>query len=235
MKLQGKRALVTGADSGIGQAIARAFGKEGAHVAVHYHSDKAGAEQTAADVRARGREAAVMQCDLSEPEKAEGLFEEAVKALGGIDILVNCAGLMAEAEQSVDMPLEDFHRVIHVNLIAPWVLCQAAAKHMSDRDGTAAKAGLRNITRNLSRELAKQGIRVNNIAPGFIATPMTEDALSDPKEMEESRKHIPLARPGRPEEVAAVALFLASDDASYITGSSYFVDGGLLQMVGAGA
>ncbi|MCD6023815.1 MAG: family oxidoreductase [Fibrobacteria bacterium] len=263
MKLQGKRALVTGSDSGIGQAIAIAFGREGAHVAVHYHSDKAGAEATAADLRARGRETAVLQSDLSNPENGEKLFEEAVKALGGIDILVNCAGTDVEGpDESVYVSLHEFHRVIHINLIAPWVLCQAAAKHMGDRGGgqggpggvilnitsvheeipsqggaayTAAKAGLRNITRNLAMELGSKGIRVNNIAPGFIATPMTREYLEDEQEMEKSRRAIPLGRPGRPDEVAQVAVFLASEDASYVTGSSYFVDGGMMQKLGGDA
>jgi glucose 1-dehydrogenase len=99
----------------------------------------------------------------------------------------------------------------------------------------AAKAGLRNITRTLAMELGPKGIRVNNIAPGFIATPMTREYLDDPAEMEKSRRHIPLHRPGRPEEVANVAVFLASKEASYVTGSSYFVDGGMMQMLGAGA
>jgi glucose 1-dehydrogenase len=260
MKLQGKRALVTGSDSGIGQAIARIFAREGAHVAVHYHTDKEGAARTAADVKAHGRDTVVLQCDLAKPEMAKGLFEDAAKALGGIDILVNCAGVSVEGEESAKTPLDQFHEVIHINLISPWVLCQAAAEHMKQNAGgntrgvilnitsvheevpsqggaayDAAKGGLRNISRTLAKELGKQGIRVNNIAPGFIATPMTQKSLEDPKEMEESRKMIPLGRPGLPEEVAHVALFLASDDASYVTGSSYFVDGGMMQMVGAGA
>jgi glucose 1-dehydrogenase len=263
MKLQGKRALVTGSDSGIGQAIAVAFGREGAHVAVHYHRDRAGAEATAADLKSRGRETTVIQCDLSEPENGKRLFEDAVKALGGIDILVNCAGTDVEGpDESVEVPLREFHRVIHINLVAPWVLCQAAAKHMGyrgDEKGgpggvilnitsvheeipsqggaayAAAKAGLRNITRNLAMELGPKNIRVNNIAPGFIATPMTREYLEDEKEMEKSRKAIPLGRPGRPDEVAHLAVFLASEDASYVTGGSYYVDGGLMQKLGGDA
>jgi glucose 1-dehydrogenase len=261
MRLMNRQALVTGADSGIGQAIAREFAREGANVVVHYHEDRAGAEQTAAEVRSFGRRAAVIRHDLANPDSARSLFDEAVLAFGTIDLLVNCAGISPGVGKSVDMTLDEFHRIIHVNLVSPWVLCQAAARHMGDarrKDPTggvilnitsvhevipswggaaydAAKAGLRNITRNLARELASSGIRVNNIAPGFIATPMTQEALDDPAEMEKSLAHIPLARVGRPEEVAQVAVFLASEDAAYVTGSSYFVDGGLMLMTGAGA
>lgn len=263
MKLVGRHALVTGADSGIGQAIAREFAREGANVVVHYHEDETGAEETATQVRSFGRRAAVIRHDLSRPAQAGGLFAAAVEALGAIDILVNCAGVSTTTDRSVDMTLEDFQRTIDINLASPWMLCQAAARHMGDawRDGDhvqggviinitsvhevipswggaaydASKAGLRNITRNLARELARKRIRVNNIAPGFIATPMNQETLEDAEEMEKSLAHIPLARVGHPDEVAHVAVFLASEDASYVTGSSYFVDGGLMQMMGSGA
>lgn len=261
MKLANRQALVTGADSGIGQAIAREFAREGANVVVHYHEDRAGAEATAAEVRSFGRRAVLVRHDLSRPEAARGLFDEAVLALGAIDLLVNCAGLSPTVEKSVEMSFEEFQRILHVNLVSPWVLCQAAARHMAmaSRDKAAggvilnitsvhetipswggaaydaAKAGLRNVTRTLARELAADGIRVNNIAPGFIATPMTREALEDPAEMEKSLAHIPLARVGQPDEVAHVAVFLASGEAAYVTGSSYFVDGGLMLMTGAGA
>jgi glucose 1-dehydrogenase len=263
MKLMGRHALVTGADSGIGQAIAREFAREGANVVVHYHQDEAGAQQTAAQVRSFGRRAVVIRHDLSQPEKAGELFQGALNALGTIDVLVNCAGVNPATDRSVDMTLEDFQRILDINLVSPWVLCQAAARHMGDAwlDGEtaqggvilnitsvhevipswggaaydASKAGLRNVTRNLARELARKHIRVNNIAPGFIATPMNQETLEDADEMEKSLAHIPLARVGHPDEVAHVAVFLASEDASYVTGSSYFVDGGLMQMMGAGA
>lgn len=143
--------------------------------------------------------------------------------------------------------------MINLDLISPWVLCQAAAKEMSSRGKgvivnitsvheeipgpggvayDAAKAGLRSVSRTLAMELAPQGIRINNIAPGMIATPMTEESLSDPEKARQSTQRIPMGRPGQPQEIANVALFLASDDASYVTGSSYFVDGGLMQSVG---
>jgi glucose 1-dehydrogenase len=262
MRLQGRRALVTGSDSGIGRAIARAFADEGAHVAVHYHRDKAGAEETAAAIKAHGRNTEVIQWDLSKPDTARGLLDAAIDALGGIDILVNCAGVTVQGtgDQSSETPLDEFKRVFNVNVISPWVLCQAAIEHFDLKGGPngpgviinvtsvheeipskggaaydASKAALRNISRTLAMEVAKKGIRVNNIAPGLIDTPMTESETQDPGQVRKFSDYIPLGRAGRPTEVAHVAVFLASDDASYVTGSSYFVDGGLMQMVGAGA
>ena len=253
MKLQGRKAVVTGSDSGIGQAIAAAFAREGADVLVQYHRDEQGAQRTAALVREAGRQAEVLQADFSDPRHAEAFFEQALQRLGRIDVLVNDAGTGAGVEASLDTTLDDFTRVLNIDLVSPWVLCRAAARHMQPRRQgaivnitsvheeipipggavySAAKAGLRSITRNLAYELAPHGVRINNIAPGMIATPMTAEALNDPDKARTARERIPMGRPGRPEEVAAVAVFLASDDASYVTGSSYFVDGGLMQNIG---
>ena len=253
MKLEGRTALVTGADSGIGQAIAITFAREGADVVVHYGSDEQGARKTAQEIEQHGRRAVVLQADLGDPRNAQTLFEQALGELGQLDILVNNAGAGANVEHSIDTPLDEFIRVINIDMISPWALCQAAAKHMAGRAKgvivnitsvheeipgpggaayDAAKGGLRSITRTLALELAPQGIRINNIAPGMIATPMTEDRLKDPEKAKQSAERIPLGRPGQPQEIANVALLLASDDGSYITGSSYFVDGGLTQNVG---
>lgn len=253
MKLQGRKAVVTGSDSGIGQAIAIAFAREGADVLVHYHSDEEGAQRTAAKVREAGRTAEVLQADFSDPQAAQAFFDRALQRLGRIDVLVNDAGTGAGVKVSLDTTLEDFTRVLNIDLVSPWVLCRAAAKHMQQRGSgaivnitsvheeipipggavySAAKAGLRSVTRNLAYELAPHGVRINNIAPGMIATPMTAGALSDPERARKARERIPMGRPGEPQEVAKVAVFLASDDASYVTGSSYFVDGGLMQNIG---
>jgi glucose 1-dehydrogenase len=259
MKLKGRKALVTGADSGIGQAIAITFAREGADVVVHYGTDQEGAQSTAQQAQKHGVQAHVLQADLADPKQAQQLFEQALSALGQIDILVNNAGTGGDVEQSIDQPLDDFVRVINIDMISPWALCQAAAKHMLARGDQgeilrgaminitsvhedvpseggaaydAAKGGLRNITRTLALELAPKGIRVNNIAPGMIATPMTAEALEDPEQAKQAVQGIPMGRPGQPQEIANVALFLASDDASYVTGSSYFVDGGWMQAVG---
>jgi glucose 1-dehydrogenase len=248
MKLQGKTALVTGSDSGIGQAIAITFAREGADVVVHYNSDREGAQTTASVIQEQGRRAEILQADLSDPRAAQTLFQQATEALGPLDIVVNNAGAGASVDFSPDTPLDEFIRILNIDLVSPWAICQQAARQMVDRGGgviinitsvheeipspggvayDAAKGGLRSISRTLALELAPKGVRINNIAPGMIATPMTADRVEDPQKLEESRQ-----RPGEPQEVANVALFLASDDASYVTGSSYFVDGGLTQNVG---
>lgn len=253
MKLQGMNALVTGSDSGIGQAIAKLFAREGANVVVHYGSDRAGAEETARAVEEQGKKSAIFQADLSEPTNAQTLYQQAVEALGQIDILVNNAGAGAGVEQSLDTSLDEFIGVININLVSPWALCQAASQDMQRRGKgviinitsvheeipspggaayTAAKGGLRNITRTLALELSRNGIRINNIAPGMIDTPMNAEQLSDPEQAKEASEKIPMGRPGQPEEIATMALFLASDEASYVTGSSFFVDGGLMQRAG---
>ncbi len=253
MRLEGRTAVVTGSDSGIGQAIAITFAREGADVVVHYNTDQAGAEETANQVRQHGRRAEVLHADLAEPANAPQFFAQALERMGKVDIMVNNAGRGASAPNSLETPLDDFIKVINLDMISPFALCQAAAQHLIGRgergviinvtsvheeipgSGAAydgAKGGLRNVTRTLAKELAPHGIRINNIAPGMIATPMTEDRLKDPEQAEQSARSIPLGRPGLPQEIANVALFLASDESSYVTGSSYFADGGLMQTRG---
>ncbi|MBA2363432.1 MAG: glucose 1-dehydrogenase [Chloroflexia bacterium] len=252
-RLQGKTALVTGADSGIGQAIAIKFGDEGATVVVHYGNDQEGAQNTVEQIKSGGSDAQAMQADLADPSNALALYDQAKQALGTINILVNCAGTGEAAESPLELPLEDFQRVLNIDLVSPWVLAQAAARDMSHSGGgaivnitsvheeipgsgvayCAAKGGLRNVTRSLAPVVAAQGVRVNNIAPGMIQTPMTQESLEDPESARQAVQRIPMRRPGQPEEIANVALLLASDEASYVTGSTYFVDGGLMQSVGS--
>jgi glucose 1-dehydrogenase len=181
------------------------------------------------------------------------LFERAVAELGRIDILVNNAGMGASAESSLDIPLATVQEVINLDLVSPFVLAQLAAKGMVERGGGAivnissvheeipspgnapydcAKGGLRMMARTFALELAPHKVRVNNIGPGMIATPMTAERLHDPEQGEQSVQRIPMGRPGEPQEIADVALFLASDNASYVTGVTFFADGGLMRNVG---
>jgi glucose 1-dehydrogenase len=253
MRLEGKTALVTGADSGIGRAIALTFAREGADLAIHYHSDQRGAEQTADAVRHHGREATVYQADFTDPGAAEGLIADVLTRMPTLDILVNNAGTGAGVAASLDTSTQAFLDVMNVDLVAPFILAREAARQMMRQGrGTiinitsvheeiplrgaaaycAAKGGLKMVTRTLALELAPHGVRINTIGPGMIATPMTERTLLDPEQSQQAVQKIPLGRPGEPQEIANVALFLASDEASYVTGSSFFADGALRQKVG---
>lgn len=253
MELEGKVALVTGSDSGIGRAIALTFAREGADVAVHFHSDERGAQQTAHAIQHHGRRVEIFQDDFTEIESAERLLAAVIDRFGRLDILVNNAGMGENSGSSLEMSTDAFVRVINVDLIAPFILASEAAKQMVERGAgaivnitsvheeipqaggaayCAAKGGLRMVTRTLALELAARGVRINNIGPGLIATPMTTETLFDPAESADAMNKIPMGRPGDPQEIANLALFLVSDKASYITGSSFFADGGLMQKVG---
>lgn len=253
MELENKVALVTGADSGIGRAIALTFAREGADLAIHYHSDQRGAEQTAHAAEQHGRRVVIFQDDFVEVSQAEQLVEKVVEKLGQLDILVNNAGVSGNTESSLQMATDAFIRVLNVDLVAPFILAREAAKQMVDQGRgsiinitsvheeipqpggaayCAAKGGLRMITRTLAFELAAKNVRINNIGPGMISTPMTTSTLFDPAQAADALAKIPMGRPGEPQEIANLALFLASDKASYITGSSFFADGGLMQKVG---
>lgn len=248
MRLEGKIALITGADSGIGRATALTFAREGADVAVHYNTDERGAEQTAEGIRQHGRKAEVFQADFSDPSAAERLVAETIERLGGLDILVNNAGKGEGAQSSLEIDTETFINVLNVDLVAPFILAREAAKYMVGKGagsivnvtsvheaipnvGAAAycgaKGGLKMVTKTMALELAPQGVRMNTVAPGMIATPMTASTLHDTEAAEESESKIPMGRAGEQQEIANTVLFLASDEASYVTGSSFFADGGL--------
>lgn len=248
MRLEGKIALVTGADSGIGRATALTFAREGADVAVHYNTDERGAEQTAEGIRKHGRRAEVFQADFSDPTASERLVAETIERFGGLDILVNNAGKGGGESSSLEIDTETFINVLNVDLVAPFILAREAAKHMVEKgngsiinvtsvheaipnEGAAAycgaKGGLKMVTKVLALELAPKGVRVNTIAPGMIATPMTVSTLHDTEAAEQAEAKIPMGRAGEQQEIANIALFLASDESSYVTGSSYMADGGL--------
>jgi glucose 1-dehydrogenase len=249
MKLQDKTAIVTGADSGIGQAIAVQFATEGANICVTYHSDREGALSTCKQIRDLGRQALVMESDVSDPASVEAMFKKSME-LNIPDILVNNAGVGMHGMLVADMDDAQLEKVLRTDLMGPLFCCRAFARLRQQHGGKGriinissvaqylptpgsapygmAKAGLGSLTRSLAIELAKDKINVNNICPGLIQTPMTQSRLDDPKKREESMKNIPWGRPGQPDEIARLALFLACHDGDYVTGQSWVMDGGLM-------
>lgn len=256
-RLQGKIAIITGSESGIGRATAAAFAQEGADVAVTYFKDREGAEKTAAEVKAAGRRAHVQQLDQRDPAQVAQLFEEVSSALGTPFILVNAGGIDAVGKHVADMSVEEWDDRIRTNLYGPFYCCQqfirvrrqaggkgriiniTSVHEEIPRAGAAgydsSKGGLRNLTRTLALELAPDGIGVNNLAPGMVLTAMNQSALDDPKELEQQVQSIPMKRAAKPDEIAKLALYLASDDADYVTGQSFTIDGGLSMNLGQGA
>ncbi|MBA3273415.1 MAG: SDR family oxidoreductase [Chthoniobacterales bacterium] len=252
MRLKDKVALVTGATSGIGKAIAERFAAEGAHVAVNYRAH--GDNQQKAEQMLRGFPVAGMPAiaDVSQRREVEKMIADIGRTFGRLDIVVNNAGLEIN-RPFLEITDDEWNLVIAVNLYGPFLVSQLAARLMVERGGDgkilnissvhedipfpnytpycASKGGVRMMMRNLAVELAPHKINVNNIAPGAIATPINRKTLSDPKAKQEAISEIPWGRFGTPEEVASVAVFLASDDAEYVTGSTYYVDGGLTQQV----
>lgn len=249
MKLEGKVAIITGADSGIGQAAAEAFAREGADVCITYHTDAEGAAETKRRVEAVGRRAHVMQADITDAGSVQAMFDGTAQTLGTPDLLVANAGEAMSGMSVAEMEEEKLMRTLRIDLVGP-VLCARAfvkarkaaggkgrlvfvgsvAGHLPTPDSSPygmAKAGVNSLVRSLSREVAEDRINVNAIAPGLIETPMTQKRLDDPQAREKSMRAIPWSRPGRAEEIAALAVFLASDDADYVTGQTWVMDGGL--------
>ncbi|QBX34779.1 SDR family oxidoreductase [Paracoccus liaowanqingii] len=250
-------AIVTGSDSGIGRATAEALARAGHDILVTYHSDRDGAEATAEALRALDRTVHVQGLDQSDPAQVEALFayldEQGLRA----DVLINNAGIDASGAHAVDMEDDDWLKTVATDLTGPFLLCRAFARRAVPaghggrivnvssvhqevpRAGSsaydAAKGGLRMLARTLALELAGASITVNNVAPGMIMTPINQEAQDDPDLRRQMESNIPLGRAGQPEEVAALIAFLVSDAASYITGQSFFIDGGLSINLGQGA
>ncbi len=248
-RLVGKVALITGAGSGMGRAAAALFAGEGARVVVSDLVDDAGAATVDA-VRAAGGEATFVRADVSQWDDCVAMVRGATDAYGGLHVLYNNAGIFPADDGGVlDTPESTWERVIDVNLKGVWLGCKAAIPAMREAGGgsivnvasfvalmgaataqiayTASKGGVLSMTRELAVEYARQGIRANALCPGPIETPLLQELLSDPQRRARRMVHIPMGRLGRAEELAKAALFLASDDSSFMTGAALVVDGGI--------
>jgi len=248
MRLRGMTAVITGSSRGIGKAIALGFARQGARVVVHCATQIAAAEATAADIRAAGGEAVVVQADLADPARCRDIISAALNAFGRIDVLVNNAG-MAIRQALLEVTPEAWDLVTNVNLKSVYFLSQAAARDMLLRGSgkiinissvhdavpmannsvyCIAKAGLVMLTKALALELAPRGIQVNCISPGAILTDENRDRLADPAYRARVLAKIPAGRIGIPEDVVGAAVLLASREADYVTGATLYVDGGML-------
>jgi len=256
-RLQDRVALITGSDSGIGHASAVEFANEGADVVVNYLHDEAGANRTRQEVEAQGRRAVVVQADHGYEDQVQRVFQAALEAFGHIDILMNNASVDASGVHVADLDIRQFERTLRSNLIGQVLCCKHFVRHRKQAGGRGkiinvtsihedipnpggsdydcSKSALRMLTRTLSLEVAEHGINVNNLAPGMVLTPFNQPAIDDPDLLDEQTKSIPLGRAAQPEEIAKLALFLASSDSDYVTGSTYVMDGGLMRSVGQGA
>lgn len=253
MKLDGKVAVVTGAATGIGKAIATALVVEGAAVVIDYVGNPDAAEETLGILRGRNGRAKAVAADVSDAIQVERLVAETITAFGRLDILVNNAGIEFK-RPFVEFPVELWQKTIAVDLTGPWLCAQAAARQMVKQGNggriinissihedlpmptnaayCTAKGGLRMLMRTIAVELAPHKITVNNIGPGAIYTPIDKDIEANRTLEDQLLAEIPLGRWGKPEEVAQLAVYLASDSAAYITGSTYFIDGGMLRQSG---
>ena len=249
-RLSGKTALITGASTGIGRAIAIRFAQEGANVAINYpfEADKADAETTQA-AAANPSNHIIVQADVSQEAQIATMFAQTIKALGRVDILVNNAGILAAPAESHDTPTVDFDRVLAVNIRGAFLCSREAVRHFlsTNRKGvivnnssvhqtipkpkylpySISKGAIENLTRTMALEYADRGIRVNAVGPGAVITPMNKAWKDDPPARAIVESHIPIGRSAEPEEMAAVFAFLASDDASYVTGQTIYACGGL--------
>ncbi|QXE03066.1 3-oxoacyl-[acyl-carrier-protein] reductase [Terribacillus sp. DMT04] len=244
--LTGKAALVTGASRGIGREIALELARKGANVAVNYSGSKEKAEAVAEEIRALGQESIVIQANVAEEDSVKAMVKQTIEAFGSLDILVNNAGITRD-NLLMRMKEEEFDAVIQTNLKGVFLCTKAVTRQMmKQRAGriinvasivgvsgnpgqanyVAAKAGVIGLTKTAAKELAARNVLVNAVAPGFITTDMTDDLTEEQKQAMQSM--IPLGKPGKPEDVARVVRFLASEDSNYMTGQTLHIDGGMV-------
>lgn len=244
--LTGRRAIVTGAATGIGRATAVRLAADGATVAVNFIGDRAPADEVVAEI---GDGAAAIEADVSSEKQVAALFNEAERALGGhVDLLVNNAGVEAPFELA-DMPLEEWERVLSVNLTGPFLCSRELVRRLPEGRAPAvivnvssvhelipwprfahycaSKGGLKLFGETIARELAPRGVRVAAVAPGAILTPINRELVEDPDKRREQEEQIPWGRLGEPDEIAAAIAWLAGPEAEYVTGTTLFVDGGM--------
>jgi glucose 1-dehydrogenase len=255
LRLKGKNVIVTGASSGIGQAIAVRFAQEGANVVINYRSGPEQAEATRSMLETAALVAGVpearavtIQADVSKEDQVKALFAKAIEELGSVDVLVNNAGVQ-KVSPSHEIDIADFDRVLGINLRGAFLCAREAIRHYLDKGirgvvlnnssvheiipkpkylpYSISKGGMENLTKSLALEYAERGIRVNAVGPGAVVTPINKAWIDNPKARLEVESHIPMGRAGCPEEIASVFAFLASDDASYVTGQTIFACGGL--------
>ena len=249
-ELAGRKVLVTGGSTGIGAAVARAFGACGAEVAVHCHASRDAASAVIDAISKSGGQGAVVQADLSQDGAAANLVAEVEAMFGGLDLLINNAGSILGRTPTLELHIEDYRRILDLNLTAAFLACQAAiplfrrrgggniinttslAARMGGGPGTvayaAAKAGISTMTRGLAKEFASDRIRVNAVAPGFIRTPL-HDRYTAPEILKSFEQSVPLGRLGEPEDCVGAYLFLACESLSgYVTGQTIEVNGGIL-------
>jgi glucose 1-dehydrogenase len=254
MRLNGKVAIITGSATGIGMACAQAMAREGACVTINYVGSSADAQGVVDGIKQAGGRALAVEADVSKQDQVQRLIDQTVREFGRLDVMQNNAGWEKKVP-FLEMPFETYQQVIDINLTGTWLGSQIAARQMVKQgDGgriintssvheditmptnapyCAAKGGIRMLMRTVAIELAPHKITVNNIAPGAIFTPIDSDIQANQELEEELLNEIPLRRWGQPAEVANLAVFLASDEAAYITGSTYFIDGGMSRQSGS--